>query len=401
MYKSPMPLTREAFAANGKNIYFDHNATTPIAGFIKEAIPGLVEEWGNAGSIHFNGRGPKAILRESRQMLSDFLGCHPLELVFTSGGSESNNYAFTGMVDWCIKNDRTHFLVSSVEHPSIVKTCEYLASKGIHIDFIPVNRDGIIDLEFIKSKLSKKTGLVSVMLANNETGCIFPVKEITQMAHAVGAYMHCDGVQALGKMDFNITDLNVDLMTFSAHKFYSLKGAGLLFVKRGTPIENLIWGGAQERYRRAGTENILAIASFGMMMQSRSVYSQLCYETKVLRDEMESLILKEISGVQINGNGVDRVCGSSSLILDGVDGETLLMNLDMKGFSVSTGAACSSGNPEPSPVLLAMGLTRAEAQQSLRVSLGWGNTREEVLKFVETLKQVVKRIRDLGEVKND
>ncbi|MCB0349373.1 MAG: aminotransferase class V-fold PLP-dependent enzyme, partial [Bdellovibrionales bacterium] len=193
-----MPLTREAFAASGKNTYFDHNATAPIASFIKEAIPKLVEEWGNAGSIHFNGRGPKAILRESRQKLSGFLGCHPLELVFTSGGSESNNYALSGMVDWCLKNNRNHFLISSLEHPSIIKTCEYLATKGIDIDYIPVDRGGAIDLTYIKNKISKKTGLVSVMLANNETGSIFPVKEICSIAHENGAYMHCDGVQALG-----------------------------------------------------------------------------------------------------------------------------------------------------------------------------------------------------------
>jgi cysteine desulfurase len=319
-------------------------------------------------------------------------------LVFTSGGSESNNYALQGMFDWCEKNGRTHFLVSSVEHPSIIKTCEYIKTKGFTVDYIPVNRQGQINLEFIRTKISSKTGLVSVMLANNETGSIFPIREITEIAHANGAYMHCDGVQALGKMPFRIDELNVDLMTFSAHKFYSLKGAGLLFIKRGTPIENLIFGGAQERFRRAGTENILAIASLGMMTAVKDSLTILCNETKALRDEMEALIVKEIDGVTINGNGVERTCGSSNLVLDGVDGETLLMNLDMKGFSVSTGAACSSGNPEPSPVLLAMGLTRQEAQHSLRLSLGWGNTREEVLKFIEALKQVVARIRGLKEV---
>jgi cysteine desulfurase len=395
MNKSPMPLTGEAFVAHGKNIYFDHNATAPIAGFIREALPELADQWGNAGSIHFTGRGPKAILRETRQKLAAFLGCHPLELVFTSGGSESNNYALIGLADWCLANGRTHLMVSSVEHPSIIKTCEYLKTKGFTIDHIPVQRTGEIDLEFIRSKLSDKTGLVSVMLANNETGSIFPVEEITKMAHSVGAYMHCDGVQALGKMEFNVAALGVDLMTFSAHKFYSLKGTGILFVKRGTPIENLIWGGAQERFRRAGTENILSIAALGLMTNSKPFLAKLCNDTRLLRDEMETLILKEIDGVTINGNGVERVCGSSNLVLDGVDGETLLMNLDLKGFSVSTGAACSSGNPEPSPVLLAMGLTRQEAQYSLRVSLGWGNTRDEVLKFVEILKQVVVRIRGL------
>lgn len=395
MNKSPMPLTGEAFAPNGKNIYFDHNATTPIASFIKEALPELLDQWGNAGSIHFTGRGPKAILRETRQKLSELLGCHPLELVFTSGGSESNNYALQGMADWCKRQGRTHLLISSVEHPSIIKTAEYLQTQGFHVDYIPVNRKGEIDLQFIQNHLSEKTGLVSVMLANNETGNIFPVGKIRKMAHAVGAYMHSDGVQALGKMPFNIEALGVDLMTFSAHKFYSLKGTGLLFVKRGTPIENLIWGGAQERFRRAGTENILSIAALGLMASTKDSLLKLCNDTRLLRDEMESLIVKEIDGVTITGNGVERVCGSSSLILDGVDGETLLMNLDIKGFSVSTGAACSSGNPEPSPVLLAMGLTRQEAQHSLRLSLGWGNTREEVLKFVETLKEVVVRIRGL------
>jgi cysteine desulfurase len=232
------------------------------------------------------------------------------------------------------------------------------------------------------------------MLANNETGNIMPVARVSEMAHAVGALVHCDAVQGLGKIPLRFRELGVDLASLSGHKFYALKGCGVLYVRRGLTLTSLIHGGGQERGRRAGTENILAIASLGHMIATHG--ARVAAEgdrVRALRDGLEERILREIPGVRLNGATAPRVPNTSSLVLDGVDGETLLMNLDVRGFAVSTGAACSAGNPEPSPVLLAMGLTRDEAQSSLRLSLGWGTTAEDVDAFAETLKAVVERLR--------
>ena len=231
------------------------------------------------------------------------------------------------------------------------------------------------------------------MFANNETGHIFPVKKLAKMAHEVGALYHCDGVQALGKVPIHPAHLGVDLCSFSGHKFYSLKGCGVLYVKKGTRLTSLIHGGAQERRRRAGTENLLAMASFGEMVTRVDNILEEAVKVQKMRDSLQRKILEYIPEVRVTGGGTKRLPNTLSLVIDGVDGETLLMNLDMEGFAVSTGAACSSGSPEPSPVLLAMGLSRKDAQSSLRVSLGWGSTEENLKDFVEVLIDVVKRLR--------
>lgn len=332
------------------------------------------------------------MLRESRQKIANLLGVQPLELIFTSGGSESNNLALKGLCDRA-PGERDQIVISSVEHPSLRKTAEYLSTRGFRVDIVGVNRDGELDMAQLDSLLSNKTYLVSVMLANNETGHIMPVAEVARRAHAVGAYMHCDAVQALGKIPLNLPELGVDLVSFSGHKFYALKGCGFLYVRRGMSLESLIHGGGQERGRRAGTENLLSIASLGFMCGKGEEIVPQSLRLGELRDRMEARILAEIAGVKVNGAEGPRLPGTSSMILDDVDGETLLMNLDVRGFAVSTGAACSSGNPEPSPVLIAMGLTREEAQSSLRVSLGWRTTSEEMDLFVNELKSVVARLR--------
>lgn len=385
-----------------KRIYLDHNATTPVAESVRDQLVSWVELWGNPSSIHQSGRGPKALMRESRDKIAKALGANPLEIIFTSGGSESNNLALKGVFDAMKKSEafgrakRNRYLFSDVEHPCIRRTAEYLAEQGAEIAFIPVGRDGRIDLAKYEELLDDRVALVSVMLANNETGNLFPVKEMAARAHAHGALFHTDGVQALGKIPVNLSDLGVDLASFSGHKFYALKGSGVLFARRGLTIESLIHGGGQERHRRGGTENLLAIASLGFMCGFKDQIAQRGNDVECLRNRMEARILEEIRGVSLTGAESPRLPTTSSLVIEGVDGETLLMNLDMKGFSVSTGAACSSGSPEPSPVLLAMGLSRNEAQSSLRVGLGWGTTLEEVDAFVDTLKTVVSHVRSLS-----
>jgi len=368
--------------------YFDHNATTPVHPEILLKIPEWLESWGNPSSIHWAGRGPKLILREARQSIAALLGVQPLELIFTAGGSEANNLALMG-----VNSARKHIVISAVEHPSVRKTAERLRDQGFTLDLVSVSRDGELDLEQLRRLVTQETAMVSVMLANNETGHIYPLKDIAAIAHAQGALVHCDAVQALGKIDFDLRDMGVDLATFSGHKFYALKGCGVLFARKGLTVNPLIHGGAQERGRRAGTENLLSIASLGFMCAKKPEIGSQAKRIGALRDHLEKRIVGEIEKVVITGPGGLRLPNTSSLCLDGVDGETLLMNLDVRGFAVSTGAACSSGNPEPSPTLLAMGLTREEAQSSLRLSLGWYNTQEEVDRFVDELKIVVARLR--------
>ena len=288
-------------------------------------------------------------------------------------------------------------IISSVEHPAIRVTAESLAARySLKLISIPVSRDGELDRDFYEKALSDDVFLVSIMAANNETGHIFPIQALAEKAHAVGASFHTDAVQALGKIPVSLKEWDVDLASFSGHKFYALKGSGLLYTKKGVNLPSLIEGGAQERHRRAGTENALAIASLGYMATQLEFLSERMSQMTELRDSMESQILEKISGVQITGPQGLRLPSTSSMNIEGIDGETLLMNLDIEGFSVSTGAACSSGNPEPSPVLLAMGFSRAEAQRSLRVGLGWGNTQGDIDSFVTCLEKVVTRVRGLS-----
>ncbi|MFN8946013.1 MAG: cysteine desulfurase family protein, partial [Pseudobdellovibrionaceae bacterium] len=263
----------------------------------------------------------------------------------------------------------------------------------VHVPMLPT---GKLDMEFFKSELDHHTALVSIMAANNEFGSIFPLKEICELAHTMGSLVHTDAVQAFGKLPIQLKQWGVDYATFSAHKFYALKGCGFLYVRKGVPFQSLIPGGGQERSRRAGTENILGIASLKAVIPFLPETAKRANQTRFLRDEFESQIKSRISGVQINAVESDRLPNTSSLVIDGIDGETLLMSLDMKGVAVSTGAACSSGNPEPSPSLLALGLTRAQAQRSLRISFGWGNTQHELDHLVETLIETVAYLRSLN-----
>ncbi len=384
--------------------YFDHNATTPVCAEVIAALPELAQSWGNPSSIHWGGRAPKNILRDARKSLADALGVSPLEIIFTSGGSESNNAVLRGVFEYNQtapfispeQAGRTHFMCSSVEHPSVIKTMEHLKALGARVDFIPVNREGQLDMEFYKSHLSEETALVSVMLANNETGTLFPIKELAKLAHEKGALFHTDAVQGFGKIAINLSDLGVDFASFSGHKFYSVKGSGFLYSRKGSYLSSLIQGGGQERHRRGGTENTLGIGALGVVAKRLSQVSEKAKELQTLRDEMEQKILAEIPDVTLTAGETLRLPNTSSLVIKGADGETMLMSLDLMGYAVSTGAACSSGNPEPSPVLLAMGLSRGEAQNSLRLSLGWDTTREQVYGFIEALKTVVARLRSIN-----
>ncbi len=383
-------------------VYLDHNATTPLASFLPVQIAEWLKLWGNPSSIYGEGRKSRTLLRESRKKVASALGVHPLEVVFTSGGSEGNSTVIKGVYfglrsprHLSASNGRKKYLHASVEHPSVRKSFEFLAAQGAQVETIPVSRDGEIDLARYEELLDESTALVSVMLANNETGHVFPIAKMAQMAHKVGALFHTDAVQGLGKIPVQPAELGVDYATFSAHKFYALKGAGCIYIKRGSIFENLLHGGGQERGRRGGTENLMAVASLAAMMDFLPEVSSRAPQMAELRDYMERSILERIPKVAITGAQGLRLPNTSNMVIDGIDGESLLMNLDLKGFSVSTGAACSSGNPEPSPVLLAMGLSREEAQSSMRVGLGWSTTKEQVDAFVDTLASTVAHLRSV------
>lgn len=370
-------------------------------------MPQLLQLWGNPSSIHLASRGPKTILRETKKKLADYLKVSSLEIIFNSGASEGNNTVLKSVwntfrpgnhFNHSVKNE---FLISAVEHPSITKTAQFLETEGAIVHWIPVSLNGDIDLNFIKEKLNERTALVSVMFANNETGTVFPIKDIVALAKAKNVLVHSDCVQAFGKTDFNLQDLGVDYATISAHKFYALKGCGVLFARKNAPYINLVHGGGQERSRRGGTENILGIASLGVMVDELSQVSHNETEIRILRDYFETEIKAQIPAVSVTCEKSIRLANTSSLVITGVDGETLLVSLDLKGFAVSTGAACSSGNPEPSPVLLALGLTRQEAQNSLRVSLGWTTTKEHIDLFIHQLVEVVEHLRAINEAQTN
>lgn len=391
-------LYPDLFSA-GDKIYFDHNATAPLCRKILSSAPELLEAFGNPSSIHQFGRRPKKIIRDARNQFAKFIDCHPLELIFTSGGSESNSLVlkseFLRAKKAGIKNP--HFVVSKIEHPASIKSIEQLKELGLKVSWIEVDRNGQVDFSQYQSLFQEPVHLVSCMLANNETGCILPIKEMCQFAKSQGAKFHTDAVQALGKMEFSLKELDVDYASFAGHKFYAMKGVGALFSKQGNVIENLISGGGQERSRRGGTENTLGIASMGIVAEFFPQQKSYIEYVRTLRDSLEEKLVSRISNLEILGRETNRVCNTSSVFIQGVDGESLLMNLDLAGIAVSTGAACSSGNPEPSPVLIAMGLSHAEAQSSMRVSLGWGSTMAEVDRFIEELEKVVIRLRAIKE----
>lgn len=379
-------------------IYLDHNATTPPDSEVLARLSSWVSDWGNPSSIHQAGRGPKARLRDARDSIAKMVGCSSLEIIFTSCGSESNGLAIKGsLANLRRKGDlRRHILSSALEHPSVRKTLESLALDGYEVEFVPVDRSGVVKVDDLRTRLRPgETVLVSFMLANNETGVIQPIKEIAQIAKAAGALVHTDAVQALGKIPVDLRELGVDFASFAGHKFYALRGAGVLFSARGTPLDPIIAGGGQERGRRGGTENTLAIASLGFMCSRAGEVDARARQMTTLREHFERRVLGEIAESSVNCSESPRMPTTSSLLLPGTDGETLLMSLDMDGFAVSTGAACSSGSPEPSPVLISMGLSREEAQCSLRVGIGWSTTLEEVDSFVDALKRIVHRLREL------
>jgi cysteine desulfurase len=382
-----------------KRIYLDYNATTPIDPRVIEAmIPYMKEEFGNPSSIHSFGRAGKAALDDSREQVAELLGVRPKEIVFTSGGSESNNFAIKG-VALGLREKGNHLITTQVEHASVLETFRSLESQGFHVTYLSVDKYGLIDLEELKGTITDGTILVSIMFANNETGVIMPIREIAETVKEKRVVFHTDAIQAVGKIDINLKNLPIDLLSLSGHKFYGPKGVGALFIRDGVKLKTLIHGGGQERGKRSGTENVAGIAGLGKaceIIKEDTGYRTQDTGIKELRDELYDGILRRISGVRLNGHPEKRLSNTLNLSFEGVEGESLVMNLDIEGIAVSTGSACSEGNVEPSHVLLAMGLSKELAVSSLRFSLGRFTEKEDIDRVLEVLPKIVERIREIG-----
>jgi cysteine desulfurase len=381
-------------------IYFDHNATTPVATPVAEAMAqALVEDFGNASSVHHFGQRAKARLDDARSELAALLHAEPSEIVWTGGGTEADNLALRGVAEALEPTGRRHLIASAIEHEAVLVTLKALARRGWKTTLLPVDATGIVRLDVLEKSLADDTALVSVMHANNEIGTIQPIAELARLAHARGALFHTDAVQSVGKIPVDVRALGVDLLSLSAHKFNGPKGAGALWIKRGTRLTAQMTGGKHERSRRAGTENVPAIAGLGVAARLAGAKMDAEAERLAqLRDRLEAGVLARVTGTAVNGSREPRVPNTTNISFDGVEAESLLIALDLEGIAVSTGSACSSGTLEPSHVLRAMGLPAHRTQNSIRVSLGAGNSAEQVDDLLSKLPAVVDKLRSLTRV---
>jgi cysteine desulfurase len=377
--------------------YFDHNATTPVAPEVLETLVScLGQVYGNASSIHHFGQGAKQRLEAARRQLAALINAAPQEIVFTAGGTEADNMAILGVVRDA-PAQRKHVITCAIEHPAVLSTCKQLITEGVEVTSLRVPSSGVVNPDDVRRALRPETVLISIMHANNELGTLQPIAEISQIARETGVPLHVDGVQALGKIPVDVQALGVDLYSMSGHKLYAPKGVGALYVRRGTRLAPITFGGHHERDRRPGTENVPGIAAFGAAAELAG--SRIHAESErlsALRDRLENAVLDRIPGAGINGSRWNRVPNTSNLYFDGIDGEALVIALDLRGFAVSTGAACSSGALAPSHVLKAIGLSDDRARASMRFSLGRVNTAEQVDSLVEAIQASVTHLRRIS-----
>jgi cysteine desulfurase len=380
-----------------KRIYFDHNATTPVDPDVVAAmLPFFGECYGNASSIHTFGQQARAAVERAREQVAGLIGARPAEIVFTSGGTEADNLAVFGVVR-ASRRERRHVITTAIEHPAVLEACRALEGEGVDVTYVPVSADGVVDPDAVRQALRPETVLISVMLANNELGTLQPVEEIARLAAEADVGMHTDAVQAVGKVPVDVNRLGVDLLTLSGHKLYGPKGVGALYVRGGTRLQPILYGGHHERDRRAGTENVPGIVGLGKAAElARLRLGEESARLQALRDRFEQAVLERIPETRVNGRSAPRVPGTTNITFSYVEGESLVIALDLKGLACSTGAACSSGAVEPSHVLTAIGLPREQARASLRFSLGRTNTEDEVDAAVELLAEAVERLRELS-----
>jgi len=378
-------------------VYFDYNATTPLSPETADAVAHTTRDlFGNPSSVHHFGQQAKAALDEARSAVAALIHGDPSEVIFTSGGTEADNFAIRGVAEALEPTGRKHLIASAIEHEAVLNTLRALQRRGWRTTLIPVDRTGIVSPDRLREIIAGDTAIVSVMHANNEIGTVQPIAELAAIAHSTGAMMHTDAVQSAGKLPIDVRALDVDLLSLSAHKFNGPKGAGALWVKRGTRMQPILTGGKHERNRRAGTENVPGIVGLGVA--ARVAAGKIPTEMErlaALRDRLEDGILRAVPGTNINGARSPRVPNTTNISFDRVEAESLLIALDLEGIAVSTGSACSSGTLEPSHVLKAMGLPPHRTQNSLRFSLGMYSTQEEVDFVIGVLPRLVEKLRGL------
>jgi cysteine desulfurase len=380
-----------------QRFYFDHNATTPVSPAVLEVlVPALLEVYGNASSIHQHGQMAKQKLEIARRQVVHLIGSDPKDLVFLSGGTEADNLAILGTVR-SNSAARKHVVTTSMEHPAVLNSCRQLEREGVEVSYVRTGSDGVVDPADIQRALRPETVLISVMHANNELGTIQPIQEIAALAREAGILFHSDGVQAAGKIPVDVKALGVDLYSISGHKLYAPKGIGALYVKHGTRLAPIQFGGRHERERRPGTENVPGAVALGQA--AALAVDDLETETArlgALRDRLEAGILDRTPACGVNGGRSPRTPNTTNIFFDGLEGEALVISLDLKGFAVSSGSACSSGAVEPSHVLLAIGLSRERARASLRFSLGHSNTEEQVDALIDAVAESAAHLRKLS-----
>lgn len=377
--------------------YFDHNATTPPDPEVVEVVGhALTDDFGNPSSVHHFGQRAKALLDEARSAVADLIGAEPAEIVLTSGGTEADNLALRGAAEALEPGGRRRLITTAFEHEAVLNTVKALARRGWTATLLPVNADGLVSPDALAEAIDDQTAIVSVMHANNEIGTIQPIEALASIAHARGALFHTDAVQSVGKIPVHVRTLGVDLLSLSAHKFNGPKGSGALWIKRGTRLVATMTGGKHERNRRGGTENVPGHAGLGVAARlARRKLTTEAARIGALRDRLERAILERVPGTVLNGAPTPRVPNTTNISFEGLEAESLLIALDLEGFAVSTGSACSSGTLEPSHVLRAMGLASHRTQNSIRFSLGAGNDEAQVDALVATLPSVVEKLRTL------
>ncbi len=378
-------------------VYLDHNATTPVHPEVYEAMkPFFQNQFGNSSSIHWAGREVRKYVEEAREKVAELLHASPAEIIFTGCGTESDNMAIKGVAySWREKGN--HIITTQVEHHAVLHTCQFMEKMGYEVTYLPVDNYGLIDLELLRRSIGPQTILVSIMFANNETGTIFPIKEIGEITRAKGVIFHTDAIQAVGKIPVDLQYLPVDILSLSGHKLNAPKGIGAQFIRRGLKLSPLIHGGGQEYGLRAGTENVPYIVGLGKACEiARRDFNQRISHLQRLRDRLEQGIKARIPQVVLNGHPTQRLPNTLNMSFLDVEGESLLLNLDLEGIAVSSGSACTSGSVEPSHVLLAMGIPPEIAQSAIRFSLGWSNTEAEIDYVLEVLPRLVQRLRAIS-----
>lgn len=380
-----------------REVYMDNAATTKMKKEVLDAmIPCLENEYGNPSSIYKIGRNAKRLLEESREKVAKAIGAKTNEIYFTSGGTEADNWAIKGIAD-AHKEKGNHIITTKMEHHAVLHPCEYLEKNGFEVTYLDVDEHGLVKIDELKEAIRKETILISVIFANNEVGTIQPIKEIGEIAKENKVIFHTDAVQAIGHIEIDVEELNIDLLSMTGHKLYGPKGTGALFIKRGTNIKPLIHGGAQEKKRRAGTENIPSIVGFAKAVEIATENIKEDSEKLIkLRDKLMNEIEKNIDHIKLNGHREKRLPGNVNYSFEYIEGESLLLSLDMVGISASSGSACTSGSLDPSHVLLCMGLPHEIAHGSLRLSLGDFNSEDEIDYVVENLVTIVDRLRQMS-----